>query len=264
MRLIPLLSLSYVVAYIDRVNIAFAKLTMSKDLPTFDTEVIAMGAGLFFIGYFLLEIPGSLIVERLERAPLDRPHHDLVGRLRRHRQLRHRVLPVELLGELVQPPLFALAAQMFVGFSSDRTRERRFHTAIPIALGALALLLTPLSLGALPLTMALLIVARTGIKSYRPAFWTLPSAFLSSTAAAGALGFINSVGNLGGFVGPNVLGQVHKATGSFEIGIWFLGGLMLFSSLIVLYLFRTGRPQIAATSPSATSAAPLTTSALTR
>src|SRR6188508_1768891 len=63
-RLIPLLFVSYVVAYIDRVNIAFAKLTMSKDLPAFDNEVIAMGAGLFFLGYFLLEIPGTLIVER--------------------------------------------------------------------------------------------------------------------------------------------------------------------------------------------------------
>ena len=63
-RLAPLLFLSYVIAYVDRVNVAFAKLTMSKDMPAFDTEVIAMGAGLFFLGYFLLEIPGTLIVER--------------------------------------------------------------------------------------------------------------------------------------------------------------------------------------------------------
>ena len=64
LRLIPLLFLSYIVAYVDRVNIAFAQLTMSKDLPAFDTEVIAMGAGLFFLGYFVLEIPGAIIAER--------------------------------------------------------------------------------------------------------------------------------------------------------------------------------------------------------
>src|SRR2546427_3075479 len=63
-RLIPLLFISYVIAYIDRVNVAFAKLTMSKDMPAFDNDVIGTGAGLFFLGYFLLEIPGTIIVEK--------------------------------------------------------------------------------------------------------------------------------------------------------------------------------------------------------
>src|SRR5881409_2458311 len=63
-RLIPLLFVSYVIAYIDRVNVSFAKLTMSKDMPAFGNDVIGTGAGLFFLGYFLFEIPGTLIVER--------------------------------------------------------------------------------------------------------------------------------------------------------------------------------------------------------
>src|SRR6185436_7981906 len=63
-RLLPVLFLSYVIAFVDRANVAFAKLTMTKDLPGFDNAVIGFGAGIFFIGYFLLEIPGSLIVER--------------------------------------------------------------------------------------------------------------------------------------------------------------------------------------------------------
>jgi ACS family tartrate transporter-like MFS transporter len=111
-----------------------------------------------------------------------------------------------------------------------------------MALGGLALALTPFSLGMLPLTMALLIGARTGIKAYQPAFWTLPSTFLTSTAAAGSVGFINSVGNLGGFVGPNIIGQAHKLTGSFQGGIWFLAALMAVAMLVVLILFRT-RPR---------------------
>ena len=63
-RLLPLLFICYVIAYVDRANIGIAKLTMSRDLPGFDNAVIGLGAGLFFIGYFLLEIPGTLLVEK--------------------------------------------------------------------------------------------------------------------------------------------------------------------------------------------------------
>src|SRR6185503_14648452 len=63
-RLLPLTFLCYVIAYVDRSNVSIAKLTMTKDLPGFDNAVIGVGAGVFFIGYFLLEIPGSLLVER--------------------------------------------------------------------------------------------------------------------------------------------------------------------------------------------------------
>src|SRR3954449_599673 len=64
LRLLPLLFLCYVIAYVDRANVAIAKLTMSRDLPAFDNAVIGFGSGVFFIGYFLLEIPGTLIVEK--------------------------------------------------------------------------------------------------------------------------------------------------------------------------------------------------------
>src|SRR5262249_4310344 len=63
-RLLPLLFTCYVIAYVDRANVGIAKLTMTRDLAGFDNAVIGFGAGLFFIGYFLLEIPGTLIVEK--------------------------------------------------------------------------------------------------------------------------------------------------------------------------------------------------------
>src|SRR5207247_10555480 len=63
-RLLPLVFICYVIAYVDRANVAIAKLTMTRDLPGFDNAVIDLGAGLSFIGYFLLEIPGTLLVER--------------------------------------------------------------------------------------------------------------------------------------------------------------------------------------------------------
>src|SRR5262245_51931345 len=63
-RLLPILFLCYVVAYVDRNNVSIAKLTMSKDMPAFNDKVIGFGSGIFFIGYFLLEIPGTLLVEK--------------------------------------------------------------------------------------------------------------------------------------------------------------------------------------------------------
>src|SRR6188474_1966740 len=63
-RLLPLLFISYMIAYVDRQNVAVAKLTMMHDLPDFDNAVIGFGAGVFFWGYFLLEVPGTLLVER--------------------------------------------------------------------------------------------------------------------------------------------------------------------------------------------------------
>src|SRR5438034_7748091 len=63
-RLIPLCFVSYVIPYVDRANVAIAKLTMTHDLPGFDNAIIGFGAGVFFWGYFLLEIPGSLMVEK--------------------------------------------------------------------------------------------------------------------------------------------------------------------------------------------------------
>src|SRR4051794_16154717 len=62
-RLLPLLFFCYVIAYVDRNNLAIAIKTMRQDLPGFDDNVLGTGAGIFFLGYFLLEIPGTLLVE---------------------------------------------------------------------------------------------------------------------------------------------------------------------------------------------------------
>ena len=64
LRLMPLLFLSYMIAYVDRTNVAIAGLEMQRDLKGFDSEVFGFGMGVFFAGYFLLEVPGTLIVER--------------------------------------------------------------------------------------------------------------------------------------------------------------------------------------------------------
>ena len=400
-RLLPLLFLCYVIAYVDRTNVAIAKLTMAKDLPAFTNDVIGLGAGIFFLGYFLLEIPGSIIVERwsarkwicrimvtwgicaaltafvktplqfyvvrfllglaeagffpgiivylthwfpakeraralsifLVASPIamivgpalsrlllpigteevidgvtvahphllgmagwqwiyiawgipavvvgllvlvlmpDRPHdavwlsrdeadaleNQLAADTRRQKAAHMPVwqaltnprvlllalayfgivtanygiefflpsilektyaLAFEDVTVLVMlPSLLVIAGQIFVGRSSDRTGERRWHASVPVFIGAAALVAGALVRGNLPLTVACFVVAAAGMKAYMPAFWALPNLFLASTAAAGSVGLINSVGNLGGFLGPTLLGFVDKTTGSFTIGL---------------------------------------------
>ena len=91
----------------------------------------------------------------------------------------------------------------------------------PFTLGAVALgctLLIPASLSfnlRLALAVSLFTMALMGLKSYMPAFWALPSLILTESAAAGSIGLINSVGNLGGFVGPSLLGKLKDMTHSF-------------------------------------------------
>ncbi len=416
-RLLPLLFLCYIIAYIDRSNVAIAKLTMTRDLPGFDNAVIGFGAGLFFWGYFILEIPGALLVEKWSarrligrimitwgiaagltafvRTPIqfygarfllglaeagffpgvivylthwfparDRSralalfliatpvaqmtspkisnaflrigneqlingvivhHPELLGlkgwqwvylvwglpavllgvivffalpdrprdakwlelgeqtalesaieeeksqrgagrRMTLPQALRHpRVLLLAtayfcstsgnygvefFLPSILErwyslrldtitwlitlPPALALVGQLFVGWNADRTGERRLHAFIPIAIAVLALGMTPLTRGHLPLTIACFMIAFAGIKAYQPAFWSLPSLFLTDLAAAGSIGLINSIGNLGGFLGPAVFGAVEKSTGSFVGGIYYLCCSLAACAAIVL------------------------------
>jgi MFS transporter, ACS family, tartrate transporter len=418
-RLLPLLFLCYVIAYVDRVNVSIAKLTMTRDLPGFDNAVIGFGAGLFFWGYFLLEIPGSLMVEKWSarrlicrimvvwgfaaaltafvRTPFqfyvarfllglaeagffpgvivylthwfpsrdrsralswfliatpiaqlispkvsnallrigtgeimhgkvvyypglfglkgwqwvyiywgipavllgiavlfvltDHPRdanwltHDekeaLETELEKERSARgasrrmtvleafqhpkvllltaayfcstaanyslefflpsilqqwYSLTPDSITSLVLLPPILALAGQLFVGWNADRTKERRLHAVIPIGVGLIALGLTPFTRGHLSLTIVCFMATAAGIKAYQPAFWSLPSLFLTGAAAAGGIGLINSIGNLGGFLGPTVLGMVQKYTGSFVGGIYYLCASMAICAAIIALL----------------------------
>ncbi len=430
MRLLPLLFLSYVIAYVDRVNVSLATIEMSRDLPAFNNAVVGFGAGVFFIGYFILEIPGTLIVEKwdarkwicrimvswglvaaltafvktpvqfyavrfllglaeagffpgvivylthwfpardraqalswffiatpvaqfispklsyfllrvgttetfgnvtvhhpqllgmhgwqwmyiawgipavllgilvlfylpdwpkdahwLERDEREALEQELKNEKARHQQSQHHTNLLEALREgfrhpkvlllaaayffvvtasygveiflpkilekwyelrlseltwaVIIPPLGGLIGQLLVGWNSDRTGERRLHGSMPIYTGAVALgctLLIPASLSfnaRLILAVIFFTVALMGLKSYMPAFWALPSLLLTDTAAAGSIGLINSVGNLGGFVGPFLLGFVESRTHSFLPGLLYLCISMIVSATIILTL----------------------------
>jgi ACS family tartrate transporter-like MFS transporter len=134
------------------------------------------------------------------------------------------------------PPCFAVASQLFVGWSSDRHREYRYHAAIALFIALVALLFAPITRGHLALTITCFIIFSAGQKGYQPAFWALPSLFLTEMAAAGSIALINSLGQFGGFVGPDVLGIVQTRTGSFVGGIYFLCFCLAAAAVIVLSL----------------------------
>jgi ACS family tartrate transporter-like MFS transporter len=137
---------------------------------------------------------------------------------------------------IMVPPFVAMLGQLLAGWSSDHFKERRWHAILPIVGGATALGLMPLTQGNLVLTMTCLMCAFAGFKSYMPAFWSFPNLFLTDAAAAGSIGLIKSVGYLGGFLGPAVLGYVEKATGSFVGGLYYLCGSMLVSASVIFFL----------------------------
>ena len=93
-RLVPFLCVLYTIAFIDRINVGFAALSMSADLGL-SPAAFGLGAGLFFIGYFLFEVPSNLILERVGARRLDRPGHDHLGHPVRVLRLRSR--PEQLL-----------------------------------------------------------------------------------------------------------------------------------------------------------------------
>ena len=148
---------------------------------------------------------------------------------------------------LMVPPVGSLVGQLLVGWSSDRTKERRLHASLPILLGAGALSLTLIGKPPLPVMIALFTVAALGLKAYLPAFWTLPSLFLTEAAAAGSIGLINSVGNLGGALGPSLLGFLKDKTHSYVPGLIYLCISMAASAVIILMLGLGRKPEHAST-----------------
>jgi D-galactonate transporter len=401
-RLLPYLFILFVIAYLDRVNVSYAALQMKGEL-SFTDEVLGFGAGIFFWGYFLLEIPGSILVEKwsarkwiarimiswgvvailtgfvhtknefyllrfllglgeagffpgvivylshwftyrdrakvvamfmaaqpianmfgsplsglllglkwfgwsgwrwlfiIEGLPAvvfgvitifyltDRPHQAkwlpaderewLTAQLEQEQQAKHaaglqRILQAFRNRDVILlaltyffmvssvygftfwlpsiikrasgssnlrvsmitaiPYAVGLIAILLVGWSSDRTRERRWHTALSMIAASLGLLLAVMLQDRLALSVGMFCLAAAGIYAYCPGFWSLPTSFLGGTAAAASIGLINSIGNLGGYAGPHVVGYLSTLTGSFFGGLLYLSLSALVAAALVL------------------------------
>ena len=136
------------------------------------------------------------------------------------------------------PYIAAAIGMVLLGWSSDRSGERFWHVALPSLVGAAgfaasAFLHSPV------LAMLALTVAAVGDLGSRGPFWALPGRFLSGSALAGGIALINTLGSLGGFVGPYAVGLVKDATGSFTGGLLLLALMLVASAVATLWLKRS-------------------------
>jgi ACS family tartrate transporter-like MFS transporter len=131
--------------------------------------------------------------------------------------------------------LAGVAGMLANGWHSDRTGERVWHSAAPLAGVAAGFAMIGLG-GSAPWIVAGLFIVAVAINAFLPAFWCVPSAMFTGTAAAAAIALINSIGNLGGYLGPVLLGKAKDATGSYATGMLILCGLSLAAAAMTLVL----------------------------
>jgi ACS family tartrate transporter-like MFS transporter len=129
------------------------------------------------------------------------------------------------------PYLVGMVGLVIWGWSTDRRKERRWHLIIASIAGGIGLAAAGL-VGSSFLALAAMSLAVAGIYGTRPCFWPMPSLFLSGTAAAGGIALINSIGNLGGYFGPSIVGWIKDTTSSFEMALYFLAACSLASAAI--------------------------------
>ena len=415
-RIVPFVMLLYFIAFIDRVNIGFAALTMNKDLG-FSPTVFGFGAGIFFLGYFLFEVPSNIVLEKvgariwiarvmitwgivsgafafitgdtsfyiarfllgaaeagffpgiilylsywfparrragvvslfmaaapisvvlgspissallemngvlglkgwqwmflLEAAPAvllgfvvlaymtDRPEkanwlkdderdwlvktmdeeHSAKAATASHSIWRGladiRVLALSLIyfgtsaglytlgiwaPQIIKefglstmqvgwlnavPPTIAVIAMVLWARHSDKTCERTWHVVLACIAASVGLMLAGLATSVVSVVAALVLV-NIGISAAKPPLWSMPTMFLSGSAAAAGIATINSIGNLGGFFGPAMIGWIKDLTGSFLGGLFFVAGLLALSAVLTLILARSSRAASIATQP---------------
>jgi ACS family tartrate transporter-like MFS transporter len=132
------------------------------------------------------------------------------------------------------PYVVATVAMIWWSNRSDRTGERQGHAALPLLVAGVALLGVAFMRGPLPAVL-LLAAALAGFYAFKAPFWTLPGLFLSRSSAAVSIAAINSIGNLGGFVGPYAVGAIGKATGGPTGGLIFLAAMTLVAFLMTSF-----------------------------
>jgi ACS family tartrate transporter-like MFS transporter len=142
------------------------------------------------------------------------------------------------IGWLTTIPYAAAAVAMFLlGRSSDRRSERRWHICIPAVAGAGAFVAAAFTQGT-TLAVLVLSVGAIGVYGCAPPFWALSTAALSATAAASGIALINSVGNLGGYLGGAVIGQLREATGGHAAGLLLFGAALAIAAALSLLVPR--------------------------
>jgi ACS family tartrate transporter-like MFS transporter len=130
----------------------------------------------------------------------------------------------------------ALIGMVLIGRNSDRTGERKVHVALCALTAALGLVLAVTFQDSVLIIVLSFALSQVGQRSVMSVFWAIPPIFLGGTAAAAGIALINSIGNLGGFVGPTVMGSLRGSTNSYSTGLLVLAAALIVEAVLVMTL----------------------------
>jgi ACS family tartrate transporter-like MFS transporter len=131
------------------------------------------------------------------------------------------------------PNLIAVIGMILWSRNSDRTGERYWHAALACLIGAIGMALTARSGSSIFLAISGLSLTAFGVSAAKPPLWCLPTNFFAGTGAAASIGLINSLGTLGGFAGPYMIGSTN---GRFTRGLYLVGGTLVVSAVTILIM----------------------------
>ncbi len=138
------------------------------------------------------------------------------------------------------PSIVAALGMLVWARNSDRTLERTWHVTIPCLMACAGLVWAGMATAAIPAVAALTIVS-FGSNASKGPLWAVPSLFLSGAGAAAGIAWINSLGNIGGFVGPILIGWLKSRTGSYLGGLDAVGAMLMLSAVLMLSMSRQMR-----------------------
>jgi MFS transporter, ACS family, tartrate transporter len=134
---------------------------------------------------------------------------------------------------LMIPSLVGIASILCNGWHSDKTRERRWHTAIPLIIAGSSFLFVIAVQGHVSLSIAFLLLGCSAYYACLPVFWAIPTLILSETAAAASFGLINTFGQTGGLVGPYIIGFLNDRTHGLTASFAFIATAYFISASLV-------------------------------
>ncbi len=133
------------------------------------------------------------------------------------------------------PFLCAIVVMNLLGHSADKRRERRWHLIVPALAGAVGFSAAASFADNTTVSLICLSMAAAGVLTCAPLFWSLPTAFLSGTAAAAGIAIVNSVGNLAGFASPYMIGYLKDLTSSTASGMYVLAAVLVVGAIAVWF-----------------------------
>src|SRR5215469_10210888 len=139
------------------------------------------------------------------------------------------------------PYICGAVAMLAWGWYSDRTGERRWNLFVACTIATVGLVLAGRTMGT-GWALVGMSIAAIGFYGSKGPFWTMPSMFLTGTAAASGIAWINAVGNLGGFFGPTAVGWAKDSSGSFSGGLYALAGFSLVSAIVAAFWLKIPNP----------------------